>query len=57
MCGKIMEQTILETISKMNRKVISSSQNGLREGKAWLTTRSPSTVLSLRWLAQWMRGE
>lgn len=57
MSGKVMEQTILETISKINKKVISSSQNGLLEGEAWLTTRSPSTVLSLRCLARWMRGE
>lgn len=36
MSGEVMEQIVLEAISKMNKKVISSGQNGLTEGKpAW----------------------
>lgn len=38
MSGKVMEQIVLETISKINKKVISSSQNGFMESKACLTT-------------------
>lgn len=54
MSGKVMEQTVLETICKVYKKVVSSSQNGFMEEKhAW----QPDSLLQYwaldNWLSAW----